>query len=299
MCAKRLCCAVGFAAGLVLFAAPAAADYPANAPVRPFNLPDLSGLTAVGLDLQVTWWTIPLAAPNTEIDYTNTTIDLHADIEIAPHWVIVARMPFAYTDLKQKPDDNVDCCGFGLGNLTLGVRGLFSSLEGQGWRSVLGFDFLLSLATASDEGDDAVSASWAAFARQTHDPGRYLPNTWTPRLSGHGQFYSSWFMLQVEGGLHLFLYDDDVPGDDSDIAVRLAMAAGVRATAELAILLELNSMVFVSEDEADDETVTSLDLGVRYGGRGFAAGLRVFVPLDQSLRDLDMLGIGADVSARF
>jgi hypothetical protein len=77
------------------------------------------------------------------------------------------------------------------------------------------------------------------------------------------------------------------------------MAAGVRATAELAIVLELNSMLYVGEDEADDETVTSLDAGLRYGGRGFAAGLRLFLPLDDDLRNLDMLGVGADVSVRF
>ena len=95
--------------------------------------------------------------------------------------------------------------------------------------------------------------------------------------------------------------DDDVPGDDdSDLALRLALAAGVRATTEIAFVLELNSMVFVAEDDNDDdETVSSLDLGLRYGGMGFAAGLRVFVPLDDFLQDLDMLGVGLDVSARF
>jgi hypothetical protein len=283
----------------VLVHAPASADYPANAPVKPFNLPDLSGLTAVGLDLQVTWWTIPLPPPDTESDFTNTTIDLHAEIDIAPHWLIVARLPFVHTDIEVKPNDSSDCCGFGLGNLTLGVRGLFSSLEGEGWRSVVGFDFLLSMATSSDDGESAIAAVWAAFARQTHDPGRYLPNTWTPRLTGHGQFYNSWFMLQVEGGLHLFLYDDDVPGDDSDLGLRLAMAAGIRATTELAVLLEINSMVFLADDEDDDETVTSLDVGLRYGGRSFAAGLRAFIPLDETLQDLDMFGIGVDISARF
>ncbi len=291
--------AAGIALGLSLLAAPAAAEYPETAPVRPFNLPDLSGLTSVGLDVQYTTWTVPLPL-DTEQQFTSSTFDLVVDVAIAPHWVLVARMPFVYGDVELRPVDNDGCCGFGLGNLTLGVRGLYSRLHGDGLRSVLGGELSLSLATAGDDGDDAGAAVIAAIARRPHDPGRYLPNTWTPRLTGHAQIYSGVFMVQIEAGLHFFLYDDDVPGDDSDIALRLALAAGVRVNAEWAILAELNNMLFADDDDdSDDDTVSSADLGVRYGAENVVVGLRLYLPLDEEARDVDMFGIGIDLGARF
>ena len=303
MLAKTIAWITTTTLGLALFAAPAAADYPAAAPVRAFNLPDLSGLTTLNLDVQFTRWRVDLPAPVDEQEITSMTLDLGADFEIAPHWVIVARMPFVYADAENTPVDNVDCCGFGLGNLTLGVRGLFSSIKGDEVRTVVGGEFALSLATASDDGDGAQAAQLATTARIPHDPGRYRPNTWTPRLNGHAQLYSRWFMVQVEAGLHLFLYDSDQTNDDSDLAVRLALAAGVRATTELAFVAELNGMVFASDDEdgdtTDDDTYTSFDVGVRYGGETLVAGLRLYIPLTDRLRDLDMFGVGLDIGARF
>jgi hypothetical protein len=309
---KTLCAVVGFMAALLALAPLASADHPSDTPMKAFNLPDLSGLTSIGLDLQLASWTIPETAPRTESDILNTTIEVFADCELAPHWLLVARMPFVYTNEESHPVDLSDCCNPGAGNLTVGVRRLFSSVEDQGWHWVLGFDVLLSVATASDEHDRTASAAAkaaAAFARQTHDPGRYLPNTWTPRLTGHAQLSSTRFLLQAEAGLHFFLYDD-VANDDYDLAVRVALAAGIRANAKLAFVLELNNMIFLAEDDRaelhfypailhSNETVSSIDVGLRYEGQGFAAGLRIFVPLDDSLRDLDMLGVGADVSARF
>lgn len=293
MRASGLLCGVGIALGLSSFAAPAAADYPRTAPVRPFNLPDLAGLTAVGLDVQYTWWQVELPL-DVEEELASTTFDLGADFRVAPHWVIVARVPVVHGDIDVSPDDGQDCCGLALGNVTLGARGLWSSLHDSGLRSVVGGELALSLASASDDGEGATAARMAAIARLPHDPGRYLPDTWTPRLVGHGQIYGDWFMAQLEGGLHLFLYDDD-GGDDSDLGIRLALAAGVRATAELAFLAEINNMIFAG----DDDTASSLDIGVRYGATGFVFGLRLYLPLDDAARDLDMLGVGADIAARF
>lgn len=292
-------CTIGIVLGLTLFAGSAAAEYPETAPVRPFNLSDLSGLTAVNLDVQYTSWTEPASSP-LALNFTSLTFDLHADITLAPHWVVLLHVPVVYADVEAEPTDTSDCCGLGLGNFTLGVKGLVSSLHGDGLRSVLGGELSLSLGTAPDEGDDGAAAALAARARGPHDPGRYVPNTWTPRLLGHAQIYNRWFMAQLEAGLHFFVYDDDVVGDDADLGLRLALATGVRVTPELAIVAELNNMtVFSDDDSVDDETATSVDLGVRFAGETVVVGLRLYLPIDDRSRDADMLGFGVDLGARF
>jgi hypothetical protein len=285
------------AGGLALASTPAAAEYPETAPVRPFNLPDLSGLTVLDLDVQMTRWRTVLPG-NIEQHISSETFDLGVDVQVAPHWVIVARMPFVDADIELRPVDTSSCCAAGLGNFTLGARGLYSSRQGPDLRSVVGGELSFSLATASDRGDRAESAAIAAFARAPHDPGRYLPNTWTPRLVGHAQLYGRWFMVQGEAGLHVFLYDGDVKNDSADLGVRLALATGVRVTPELAILGEVNSMLAV-DGEAGDESVSSVDLGVRYGGANLLAGLRFYLPLDDDRRDIDMWGVGGDLGVRF
>jgi hypothetical protein len=287
--------AAGIMLGIALSAAPAAAQYPDAAPVRPLVSSDLAGLTTIDFDLQLTRWRQPLA-PNVEERLTVLTFDLAADIQIAPHWLIVARVPFASSDIELRPADTTTCCGLSLGNLTLGGRWLYSSRQTE-IRTVAGGELTMSFATANDRDDRGTGAALAAFAWQTHDPALYLPNAWTPRLTGFAQIYGRWFLVQGEAGLHLLLYDGDVKGDSGDLAVRLALAGGVRVTPELAVMVDVNSMIFV-DDEADGSS-TSLDVGLRYGGRNLLAALRLFLPIDDSLRSADMIGFGGDVGVRF
>jgi hypothetical protein len=67
----------------------------------------------------------------------------------------------------------------------------------------------------------------------------------------------------------------------------------------VAILAELSARFFSDRFAAGDDTATSLDLGLRYGSGAAIVGLRLYVPLDAELRDLDMLGLGLDVGMRF
>jgi hypothetical protein len=281
--------------GFAWFAAPAAADYTTVAPVRPLTMSDPSGLSSIALELQLTRWTEPRVPP-IEVDVQSLTFDLAADIRIAPHWVLIARLPIVQASLDGDPLAE-DCCGFGLGNLTLGGRGLWATVFDGGARAVAGAELSLSAPTASDEGEGIVSAGAAAFARLPHDPGRYAPNTTTIRFTPLVQYYTPRFLIGAEAGLQLFLYDGDVDDQDSDLAVRLALAVGVRATYKLAILLELNSMFF--DDAAAGDDVTSLDLGLRYGSGAALFGFRIYVPLNASLRDFDMVGAGLDAGVRF
>ncbi len=291
----HLIAATGFA--IALSPGRALADYTTAAPLRPLTMSDPAGLTSLALEFQLTKWTEH--PPGLDVDYTSMTFDLAADIRLAPHWVLLARMPFSHVSVDGDPA-LADCCELALGNLTLGGRGLWSTVHGSS-RSVLGGELSASVPTASDDGERGISAAAAAFARLPHDPGRYAPNTTTIRFTLLGQFYNRWFLVDAEGGVQLFLYDGDVPGDDdSDVGLRLALAAGIRATYTVAILAELSSL-FLSDDKfaGGDDTVTSLDLGVRYASQSLIFGARVYLPLDPELRDLDMLGVGLDVGGRF
>jgi hypothetical protein len=283
-------------------ALPAHADE-TTAPVRPFILPDLSGLTLIGVEFQLTRWSTPLLpGSEQELDVTSFTTDLVADISVAPHWVILLRLPtsFASTDPELEIGED-ECCGAALGNLTLGVRGLRSSAYDTGLRTVLGGEMSVSLPTAPDEGEGGLSTSLATFARFPHDPGRYLPNAGTIRLAGGAQFYGQHFLLQAGLGVDAFIYDDDVD-DSADIAVRLGAGGGYRFTYALAAIAELNGLVLADGDSTgagDDDVIGSLDVGLRYGTDALVLGIRGYLPLDDAFRDVDAFGVGLDAGARF
>jgi hypothetical protein len=273
---------------------PAVADYTATVmPVRPLTMSDPSGLSSVAAEVQITKWTE--TPPGSVVDITNVTVDIAADIRLAPHWLLLLRIPVSHADLDGDPATvNVDCCSTTLGNLTVGGRGLWSSMFPSGVRRVVGGELAVSFPTASDEGDRRVSGAAGEFARLTHDRGRYAPDTTTIRLTGLAQLYGRRFLLHGEVGLQAFLFDDDRPGDPgAELGVRLALATGVRATPKVAILAELSSLLISNESAA------SIDLGVRYGSRRALFGARVFVPIAGGARDFDMLGVGFDAGGRF
>lgn len=271
----------------------ARADYIPIAPVRPLTMIDPAGLSIVGFEFQLSRWTEPLPGGG-EADVQAITFDIAADFQLAPHWLLVARVPIAHASIDGDPA-NDGCCELSLGNVTVGGRGLWSSRLGGGTMAVMGGELTLSVPTASDEGERAVSALNATFARLPHDPGRYVPNTTTGRLAIPFQLYSRWWLVQAEGALALQIYDDDIPGDSADLVLRLAIGFGIRATYKVAILLELDDVEVLT----GDGTATSLDFGVRYAGRHGVFGARVYVPLDGAHRDRDMLGIGFDAGLRF
>src|SRR5678816_4159521 len=72
---------------IAISSAPAHADYTEVSPVRPLTMIDPSGLTVIGIDFQLTKWTVdpPGAAPRAT-DFTTIDFALAADLRIAPHW---------------------------------------------------------------------------------------------------------------------------------------------------------------------------------------------------------------------
>jgi len=273
-------------------------NYEEVAPVRPLTMSDPAGLTSIGLDFQYTRWTFH-NPPAADIDFTALTFDVVADIRLAPHWVVLGRVPFDKATIDGDPA-NQDCCDLALGNLTLGVRGLWSALYTGGLRSVVGGELSVSLPTASDNGDKGQSAAQSAFAHLPQDPGLYAPNTTTIRFNLLGQFYTRWLYLHGELGPQLYIYDSDAGDDNLDVALHLGLATGVRITYTLALALELNSLVFGSNELGGDiDSATSVDVGLRYASGAALLGLRVYIPVDSGLRDLDMIGVGADAGLRF
>jgi hypothetical protein len=285
------------ALGLALSPATAAADS-TTAPVRPFVMSDLSGLTYLGVDTQLTRWELPSMGDDTSFLAFN--FDLVAEVAVAPHWVLLGRLPLSYVDVEELPPVFETCCGFALGNATLGVRGLTSGRSRSGARSVFGGELSASLPTASDGGESAAASASTALAQLPHDPGRYLPDTTTLRLAGGAQLYGRRFLVQAGGGLDAFLYSDSIDDDDSDFALRLGVAAGFRATPQLAILAELSGLLFLDDGAGStrNDGIAAADIGLRYGGDSVVFGVRAYLPIDGQLNDYDMIGLGADLGVR-
>jgi len=284
---------------LLVLSSPALADdqYEPIMPVRPLTMADPAGLTALALEFQYTKWN-EIGPADQNLDFEVLTFDLAADITLAEHWQVVARMPFAYA----KIDDELagqNCCELALGNLTVGGRGLWSAVHSGGLRSVVGGELNVSLPTANDSGERAISADNAAFAFFPKDPGRYAPNVATIRFNILAQFYSRWFLLHTELGPQLYIFNDDANGnDDKDLGIHLGIGAGIRATYTLAVLAELNALLFDFGD-GNDDSLLSVDLGLRYASGGALFGVRLYLPLDDGFRDLDMIGAGFDAGLRF
>jgi hypothetical protein len=282
---------------VVALTAPARADYTEVAPVRPLTLIDPSGLSVVGIDVQWTKWT-PVVQPVGPTDFTSLTFDVAADIRVAPHWMVLVRVPFDKASIDPTPGG---CCDLALGNLTLGGRGLWARRHANGLRSVIGGDLTIALPTASDGVDRVTSAAAAALTQLPHDPSLYAPDLTAVNLTLLGQLYHRWWLLQAEAGLSMYFFDDDIAGNDHfDVSGRVALGGGLRITYKLALLAELGARFFDSDLIATgDDTVSSLDLGVRYASSLVVVGARFYLPLDSEQRDVDMLGFGIDAGVRF
>jgi hypothetical protein len=290
--------ALASAAIVVALTTPAAADYTEVAPVRPLTLIDPSGLSVVGIDVQWTTWTA-VVQPVGPTDFSSLTFDVAADIRVAPHWMVLVRVPFDKASIDPGPPN--DCCELALGNLTLGGRGLWARRHANGLRSVVGGELTIALPTASDGVDRGLSATTAAFTQLPHDPSLFAPNLTAVSFSLLSQLYHRWWLLQAEAGLSLYFFDGDVAGNDHfDVAGRVALGGGLRVTYRLALIAELGARFFDSDlITPGADTATSLDLGVRYASSVVIVGARFYLPLDSEQRDFDMLGFGLDAGWRF
>jgi len=184
-------------------------------------------------------------------------------------------------------DDNDD--GTSLDNLTIGMTyRLLTDDRGAG-TSALAIDASLSLPTASDSDNSGVAAlTWGVFYQP--DVGRYLPDATTLRVSGTYRLLTGRLMAQAELGLQQLIVDDV---DDLTL-LRLGMGVGYLAAPRVALIAELTTVSDIIGDnfDNDEDFWHVLDLGARIGlGNGGTLGIRFYLPLDDALRDLDIVGL--------
>ena len=116
------------------------------------------------------------------------------------------------------------------------------------------------------------------------------------------QLYHRWWLLQAEAGLSLYFFDGDVAGNDHfDVSGRVALGGGLRVDLQAGSARRIRRALLQLQSEiaAGDDTMTSLDLGVRYASSAVIVGARFYLPLSSELRDVDMLGFGFDAGWRF
>lgn len=212
------------------------------------------------------------------------SFDLIGSMPIGTRGVrVVGRMPLTSSFLEKGA-----CCGFGIGNATLGVS---APIYRRGRLSLAGA-LSVSAPTAGAIRDDAdLNPRYAAMAGITRDAGLYLPDTTTVRADAAGHFQLSrrtW--LAASAGAHLWLPDDG-------LVVPLTVGAGWRMTQRLASDVAFTT---IAKPDAENEVfLHAIELGVAWRGRHDAIRARLHVPLDDSLRDLDMLGAGVSYARSF
>ncbi len=257
-------------------------------------MPDLSGTGFAGVDTQLTFGEADGGILGS-IDATVFTFDAVAEVPLGRRLVLLGRMPLVYASRDEVLGD--ECCGLSLGNLTVGARGL-APLAAGGRDARVGVELTASLPTADDDGDGAEGNGYAVLAQLPHDPGRYTANATVVRAGGSGVVRVGRAFAQAEAALHLFMYDDDA-AEDSDSALKLAIGGGAEVTPGAAVLAELTTFANLDSDEGDEDFIHALDIGARWTSGAATAAARIYFPLDEVFRDLDMFGIGLEAGARF
>jgi hypothetical protein len=252
-------------------------------------MPDLTPEGRAGVEIMVGTFDSFLG------DTTVMRLDLSGQFKVAPKFLITALLPIAYADVDVALVDDDD--GLGLGNLRVG--GLFTSTSprGNGGLMRLGLGFAVSLPTASDS-DEAGAAALLNALFFIPDFSRTLPNTTAIHLHGDVRHEGAGLFFQGQLGLdHLLLEDEQ---EDLSL-LRFGLAGGFSFTSHMAALLELTTISnLLEDDEGDDEEfVHTLDVGMRYHDPTTIAGARIYIPLDDQLRDADMLGFALDIGMRF
>ena len=188
--------------------------------------------------------------------------------------------------------DNWD--GTSLGNLTAGMDyQVAGSIRGRR-HSLVAVGASLSFPTADDNGDGSLAAG-VHSAFRVPDPGKYFPDTTTIRVFSDWRTGSDEWFFQGELGMHALVHDNA----DDQILFRLGLGAGVAVSPMAALIAELTTMTdILDDDNGAEDFLHTLDLGVRFLGGSSIFGIRLYVPLDDSMRNRDALGFAFDFAAR-
>lgn len=215
---------------------------------------------------------------------------IFAHLSLTDNIALEGRIPLAYSKFTIM---DVEDDGIALGNLALGFQLSNHAPHHVHERALYGLSLMAHLPTASDDGTSATAADIAS-AYFIPDPGRYLVDTTTLRLRGDFRYEVESLFLQLEGALDFEIRD----GEDTTGLV-LGTGLGVKVSPYFALLGELTTVSDILEDSDGENFVHTVDLGMRYHDPGVMFGFRVYLPLDERLRDADVLGLGVDAAVRF
>jgi hypothetical protein len=263
---RGILAAAALAAALLATATPAAAD-------TPYIMPPLVIDQELGAEFQFG----QRSAPGDDITFL--VVEGTFRQPLGPSFALLAQLGVGHVDVG-----NAD--GTTLTNLTLG--GTYMLSRRRDGRSAVVFS--VSLPTASDQGNDG-AAAFGLASFYLADPGRFEGDATTFRAYLDYRLDSGRVFAQVEGGMQAIFHE----GDDW-VLLRGNLAAGVGLSPRVALVAELTNMayIFVDQPPNDEDFLHALDLGMRFRLHNGRLGARVYVPLDDSRRDVDDLGIALD-----
>ncbi len=284
---------------VVLLASRAFADE--DAPARPFVMPSLSGGSSAGVDLSYTSFKFDFGIFG-RYDARAIIVEPVIDVRLAKGLVGFARFPIGFGSVDV-PAPAQGCCDASLGNLTFGGRFVAPI------RGVKGSDFAAELSFSAPTASDPSSGSndnsgtgedIVAFAGATHDLAYYQRRLTALRMNVYARHVAQQFFVQAMLGFHLYFIDNTAPTDDETQSnLRLSAAAGFLPTQRVAVIAEITNNFNASAKNGQEAWIHALDLGLRYENHDATFGAHIFIPLDDAFTNVDMLGVGVDVRAKF
>lgn len=285
-----------------LAAAPAHADAPGLGDAAPLRMADTSERSHAGVDVFFGSFDADEGGLFFSTDATVVSFEPHLDFALTDSITLSGRLPLAYArsavTVLGFEDEKTELV---LGNLSLGAR--YVAQVGRDLRAGGGGFVNLPTADADDDLDLPNPPAAAALANFFFME-RYLPETTT--LGAHGDLRVDVGRGFVQGRVeYMHLTSDEEGYDDSLNLLRIGIAAGFWLTPTFAALGELTTLSTILDDDAqisddeDEDFVHSLDLGVRYAQPRWSLSARFHLPLDDFLRENDLLGAGVDLSMYF
>jgi hypothetical protein len=175
------------------------------------------------------------------------------------------------------------CCRLSLGNATLAAR-----LSQQG--SALRHWYELGLSLPSSHWSDAHASSLAATAALLRDAGHYLPDTTTLRAGlGAELDVTPWLALGAAGGAHYWLRKG---GATDPLILPLDATATLRWGQAWSARAGYRALLRLLTTKAEEQLLSELSGAVAYTWPGSRLEASLSVPVDASLRELGMLGVG-------
>lgn len=280
---------------------------------RPFVMGDLDTSNSAGVEFS--YGAMSRDYGTYQVEVSAWTLDVVAEYRVAPQIELFGRIPFIQSTISLGGLVD-DISGSSLGNVTGGARFVLTSetsaspeAQAPPGRTVLAFAGSVSIPTADDTGDGCIAAASGLSLHGFHDLGLYAPTATTLRAEAEGRLDEGRLFVQTAFGLHLVHIantdmcdaDEMDPGSDTLELLRFGLAGGVRVTPELAVIAEVTTIASVLEDNnaADEEFIHGVDLGVRYDRSNLTAAARVFMPIDESLREFFDFGFGLELGGRF